>query len=267
VLETLKKNQFLVNLKKCDFSQHSLVYLVYVINEGELNIDPTKMEVIMKWIIPTNYTEVRSFVGATQYLRKFIASFSIVVSPLHAITMSHKSFQWGKNHQKEFDELKRNTSEATMLELPNLQKLFEVETFTSGYSMGEVLMQGGSLVCYHFEVFHGAVLKYPTYDKEIYALVQDFKKWKNYLMGKETIIHTDHHLLQYLQAQSKLQQTRHYKWMGFLQKFHLFIKYKKGIIKKFLDMISNPPTSKLTNFGTLMHMDPFAHDAYNEAHT
>jgi hypothetical protein len=27
----------------------------------------------------------------------------------------------------------------------------------------------------------------------------------------------DHHPVEYLQDQSKLQQTRHYKWMGFLQ--------------------------------------------------
>jgi hypothetical protein len=88
-----------------------------------------------------------------------------------------------------------------------------VETNASRYAMGAVLMQGGRLVCYHFEIFHGVVLKYPTYDKEIYALVQSIKKGKDYLMGKETIIHTNHQLLQYLQAQSKLQQTRHYKWM------------------------------------------------------
>jgi hypothetical protein len=68
----------------------------------------------------------------------------------------------------------------------------------SGYAMGVVLMQGGKLVCYHFEMFHGGVLNYPTYDKELYALVQVVKKWKHYLMGKETIIHTDHQPLQYL---------------------------------------------------------------------
>jgi hypothetical protein len=119
-----------------------------------------------------------------------------------------------------FDEMKRKISQAPVLALPNLQNPFEVETDASGYAMGEVLMQGGRHVCYHSEVFHGEVLNYPTYDKELYALVQAVKKWKHYLMGKETIIHTDHQPLQYLQAQSKLQQTRHYKWMGFLQQFH-----------------------------------------------
>jgi hypothetical protein len=134
--------------------------------------------------------------------------------------------------------MKRKISQAPVLTLPNLQNPFEVETDASGYAMGAVLMQGGRHVCYHSEVFHGVVLNYPTYDKELYALVQDIKKWKHYLMGKETIIHTDHQPLQYLQAQSKLQQTRHYKWMGFLQQFHLVIKYKKGSTNKLADMLS-----------------------------
>lgn len=50
----------------------------------------------MKWSVPTNVSEVRSFVGETQYLKKFIALFSIVPTPLHAIIVSGKSFQWGK---------------------------------------------------------------------------------------------------------------------------------------------------------------------------
>ena len=41
--------------------------------------------------------------------------------------------------------------------------------------------------------------------------------------------------------QTKLQQSRHYRWMGFLQQFHLVIKYKKGTSNKVDDMISSPP--------------------------
>jgi hypothetical protein len=84
--------------------------------------------------------------------------------------------------------MKRKNNQALVLMLPNLQNPFEVETNASGYAMGAILMQGGRPICYHYEVFHAVVLNYPTYDKEIYALVQDVKKWKHYLMGKETII-------------------------------------------------------------------------------
>ena len=71
--------------------------------------------------------------------------------------------------------------------------------------MGAVLLQHGKPIAFHSETFNGAILNYPTYDKEFYALVQSVKKCKNYFMGKETIVHTNHQPLQYLQSQSKLQ--------------------------------------------------------------
>jgi hypothetical protein len=126
--------------------------------------------------------------------------------------------------------------------------------------MGEVLLQYGKPICFHSETFNGAVINYPTYDKELYALVQSVKKWKHYLLGKETIIHTDHQLLQYLQSQSKLQQARHFRWMGFLQQFHLVIRYKKGIFNKVVDMLSRPIVSALV----ILKQSPIMHESYVE---
>ena len=128
-------------------------------------------------------------------------------------------------------------------------------------------MQGGGSICYHYKVFYGEILNHPTYDTDLYSLVQVVKKWKHYLMGKETIVHKYYYPLQYSQGESKLQKTRHYKWIRFLQQFHLVIKYKKGNTNKLVDMISRPPTSMITALGTLMHMEPFTHDAYKEAST
>ena len=61
------------------------------------------------------------------------------------------------------------------------------------------------------------------------------------MLGKETIIHIEHQPLQYLQEQTKLQQFQHYRWMGFIQQFHLVIKYKRGKSNKVDDMLSRPP--------------------------
>jgi hypothetical protein len=58
--------------------------------------------------------------------------------------------------------------------------------------MGAVLMQCRNPICYHSETFNQVVVNYPTSDKELYAVVQSVKKWKHYLLGNETIIHTDH---------------------------------------------------------------------------
>lgn len=75
-------------------------------------------------------TKVRSFMGAAQYLRKFIANFSIVAAPLHVVTTKGKSFHWGKRkpQQQAFEDLKRKISNAPILSMPNLQQPFEFET-------------------------------------------------------------------------------------------------------------------------------------------
>jgi hypothetical protein len=160
-------------------------------------------------------------------------------------------FQWGGSQQKAFDTLKVKISTTLILALPDLQHSFEIETDASDYAMGAVLMQHRKPICYHSETFTTTIINYPTYDKELYdkelyALVQSVKKWKHYLMGKETIIHIDHQPLQYLQSQTKLQQLMDFRWMGYLQQFHLVIRYKKGIHNKVVDMLSRPPSTIAT---------------------
>jgi len=82
--------------------------------------------------------------------------------------------------------------------------------------MGAALMQHGKPICFHSETFNGVVINYPTYGKDLYALVQSVKKWKHYLMGKETVIHTDHQPLQYCNLnQSCSNQGTYYRWILF----------------------------------------------------
>ena len=92
--------------------------------------------------------------------------------------------------------MKEKISSTLVLALPYLQPPFNIEIDTSGYSMGPVLMQNKKPIWYHFETFPKPVANYPTYDKELYALVQSVKKRKHNLMGKEAIIHIDHQPLQ-----------------------------------------------------------------------
>jgi hypothetical protein len=259
-LDVLKRENLYVKLSKCEFGRTSLNYLGYIVGGGELKIDPSKVEVIVNWPKPKSATEVRSFLGAAQYWRKFIANFSLIAAPLHALTGLKQVFKWGGKQQKAFDTLKEKISTTPVLALPDLQHPFEIETDASDYAMGAVLMQHGKPICYHSETFTSAVVNYPTYDKELYALVQSVKKWKHYLMGKETIIHTDHQPLQYLHSQTKLQQSRHYRWMGFLQQFHLVIRYKKGIHNKVADMLSRP----IINASTILKHNSVMHESYIE---
>ena len=79
-----------------------------------------------------------------------------------------------------------------VLTLPDLQQPFDIETDASDYDIGVLLTQQGHPVAYHNETLSDTVRKYPTYDKEMYSIVQAYQQWKHYILGKETIIHTYH---------------------------------------------------------------------------
>jgi hypothetical protein len=54
------------------------------------------------------------------------------------------------------------------------------------------LAQGDRPDFYHLEMFVNLVLNYCTYEKELFTLARVVKKWKNYLMEKETILYSGH---------------------------------------------------------------------------
>jgi len=88
----LRREKLYVKLSKCEFGKTSLNYLGHIIGEGKLNIDPSKVAVIVNWPKPKFATEVRSFLGVAQYWRKFISNFSSIAAPLHALTGLNKVF-------------------------------------------------------------------------------------------------------------------------------------------------------------------------------
>ena len=174
--------------------------------------------------------------------------FSHITWPLSQVTKGGEKakFFWSESQHKAFIELKHHLYSALVLTLPDLQQPFEIETDASDYAIGSVLTQHGHPVAYHSETLSDTVRKYPTYDKEMYSIVQACRQWKHYILGKETIIHTDHHPLQFIQTQGKLQNDRHQKWSTYLQQFHLNIKYKKGSTNNVADCLSRPPIVAMT---------------------
>jgi len=57
-------------------------YLGHVIFAQGIVVDPTKVEVVIKWESPKSVTEIRSFVGLVGYYRRFIEGFSKIMMPL-----------------------------------------------------------------------------------------------------------------------------------------------------------------------------------------
>jgi hypothetical protein len=80
----------------------------------------------------------------------------------------------------------------------------------------------------------------------MYSIVQACCQWRHYILGKETVIQTDHKPPQFIKTQGKLQNDRHQKWSTYLHQFHLNIKYKTGSTNCVVDCLSRPPVVAFT---------------------
>ena len=69
----------------CRFALKAIKILGDVVDEHGIFPDPDKVKSVLNWPVPTNVSEVRSFVGQAQCFRKFIQGFPAMIAPLTAL--------------------------------------------------------------------------------------------------------------------------------------------------------------------------------------
>ena len=275
VFECLRVEHLYVNFKKCSFCSESTLFLGFVLSRRGLQVDDTKVKAIKEWPQPTTPTMVHSFLGLAGFYRRFVRGFSVIAAPLHELTKKNASFTWSDAHEDAFQSLKESLTNAPLLQLPDFTKTFELEVDASGHGIGGVLTQGGKPVAYFSEKLSGAELNYPTYDKELYALIRCLKTWQHYLWPKEFVIHSDHEALKYLKSQARLNR-RHARWVEFMETFPYVVKYKKGKDNIIADALSrryvllSSLDAKILGFALIKELyasDPFFGDIYDHCMT
>jgi hypothetical protein len=167
----------------------------------------------------------------------FVRDFSSIAVPLHELTKRDVPFPWSDSQEVAFRTLKHKLTHAPLLQLPDFNKVFELECDASGIGLGAVLLQEGKPVAYFSEKLSGASLKFSTYDKELYALVLSLHTWQQYLWHREFIIHSDHEALKHIRTQTNL-NCRHAKWVEFIESFPYIIKHKNGKDNVIADALS-----------------------------
>jgi hypothetical protein len=91
---------------------------------------------------------VHSFIGLVGFYWCFVGDFSTIAAPLHELTKKEEPFRWGSAQQQAFDELKSRLTQISLLQLPNFDKMFELECDAGGICIRVVFIQGGKSVAF-----------------------------------------------------------------------------------------------------------------------
>jgi len=200
VLTVLKDHQLYAKESKCRFGVSEIDYLGHLISNHGVRADPSKLEALIQWPLPSNLKVLRGFLGLTGYYRKFIRNYGTIAAPLIAL-LRKNAFQWTPAATEAFLRLKEAVTSPPVLRLPDFTKPFIVECDACGTGFGAILMQEGRPIAFFSHALKGRALFLSTYEKELLSLVSAVQKWRPYLLGQLFVVKTNHQSLKYLLEQ------------------------------------------------------------------
>jgi len=234
VLQQCNKHGLAVNLTKSEFHVPETLFLEHIINWQQVQMDPTKLEAMSKWSTPTKKKEVQAFLCFANYYRRCIANYSGKARPLIDLTRD-VPFSWGQAQQQSFDELKQLFLSAPIL--TQFDRCLEtiMETDSNNQAISGILSQyhivnGAKQLHpteYHAKTLDATQCNWPIHDKELFAIVDSFRKWRDWLVGVSVNVYTDHQGLQYFNTKQNL-NSRQASWYLKMSEFIYHIHYRPG---------------------------------------
>jgi hypothetical protein len=93
ILRRVEEVGLTLKASKCEFHTNKMEYLGYIISRTGIGMDPEKVRAVAEWKEPTNVKGVQSFLGFTNFYRRFIRDFSKIMALLTRLT--RKDTPWG----------------------------------------------------------------------------------------------------------------------------------------------------------------------------
>src|SRR5258705_6824466 len=197
-------------------------------------MDPVKVAMIQNWPEPRNVRDVQSFLGFTNFYRRFIVDYSQMTLPLTNLCKKATPWNFREREMTTFRTLKNAFSTAPALchWAPDLRML--VETDASDHTIAGILSvttKDNEIrpVAFFSCSLKGAEKNYNTHNKELLAIFKAFKNWRHFLEGSAKVIDmvTDHKNLEYFTSSKKLLHCQA-RWAKFLAQFNMKIQFRPG---------------------------------------
>jgi len=248
VFKILAENGLKVNFEKCSFFKEEVELLGHTLSTNGLSPLPSKVKVISNWLPPRTVTQLKSFLGAVGYYRKFIKNFAAIAKPLFNLLKKDTSFSWTEDCDSAFYLLKEKLITAPILSSPDYSKPFIIRTDASRDGLGGVLLQRDDNqvevpLYYESRTLTKAEQNYSITDLEGKAVFYCVQKFKPFITGNPfvTTVFTDHKPLVSIFSKREPTNNRHLKWVTELSILNVVVAYEEGRRNVIADALSRIP--------------------------
>jgi transposase InsO family protein len=231
VFEKLRAAGLSLKLGKCHFALPQVNYLGHVISAEGVRPDPEKVSAVQNFPTPKTVKETQSFLGLTNYYRRFVENYATIARPLTRLLRKGAAFVWTPECDDAVDELKKNLISSPVLVYPDFSEPFVISTDASNYAVGAVLSQvvNGEEhpVAYASRQLKSPEIAYTTTEKELLAVVWSISHFRCYVYGRKFTIVTDHAALKWLFG-LKDPSSRLLRWELKLGEYDYEVTHKPG---------------------------------------
>uniref|UniRef100_A0A5S6QM53 RNA-directed DNA polymerase n=1 Tax=Trichuris muris TaxID=70415 RepID=A0A5S6QM53_TRIMR len=197
LLQRINEWGFHVRLNKCQFAKPEVKYLGCIINKHGRRPDPSRTAAITGMPVPTNVTQLRSFLGMINHYGQFIADLCDVRAPLDRLLQKDTKFEWTDDCQQAFEKVISIVASDLLLTHydPNQEIIVAADASSNG--LGAVISHrypDGSekAVSHASRTLTAAEKHYSQIEKEGLALIFALQKFHKMIHGRKFTLLTDH---------------------------------------------------------------------------
>jgi transposase InsO family protein len=231
VFEKLREAKLSLKFEKCHFALAEVKYLGHIISREGVHPDPEKIEAVKNFPIPSSVKELQSFLGLSNYYRRFVDGYAEMARPLTRLLKKGTAFTWTPECQEAMRNLKDALTQSPVLVYPDFSKPFILSTDASNFAIGAVLSQerdGEEHPCaYASRQLSSPEVSYATTEKELLAVVWGVNQFRWALIGQKFRIVTDHAALKWLFS-LKDPSSRLLRWALKLGEYEYEVVHKPG---------------------------------------
>jgi len=212
ILHVMEERSYFLKLSKCQFEQPKMDILGWLVEDGNIKVNPAKATRITEWPRELkDIKKVRSTLRVLGHQRPSIRGFAHIAKPLTKLTKETTLFKWTQECRGALDKLIKIVTSEPVLACQNLERPFELEIDASAYAVGAILFQEDENerrkdVGYFPRALDPAERNYDIWDREFLAAVTGLCFWRRFFEGSlhKVTVWTDHAKLQYYHYPQKV---------------------------------------------------------------
>ena len=252
VFQKIREAGMKLKPRKCSLAKAEVVFLGHKVGRDGVQPDPANVQKVRDWPITDRPEELKSFLGLCGYYARFVPGYSDLVKPLRDAADSKHPISWSEEMRGSFEELKSRLTSQPILSLPSMEGEFTLATDASNTAIGSVLTQivdgQERVIAYASKVLSKTERRWPTYDKELWAVVWSIRHFRQYLVGASFTVLSDHKPLQNVPQSIVVENDatgRRGRWAVEMSSYDFRVRYRKGVENGNADAMSRCSASQL----------------------